>query len=107
MADRDDTEVTAEVQRDPAAADRAGAAGGLGEAAVGGNRPYWQLPVPVPQDRIVGGIAAGIAREIGVESIWVRLAFVLLFVSGGCSCLVVKQRSGDLGCGLGRRGCGS
>lgn len=50
-------------------------------------RPYWQVPVPCSQDRIVGGIAAGIAREIGVEPIWIRLAFVMLLASGGWGAL--------------------
>lgn len=43
----------------------------------------WQLPRLQAEDRIVGGLAAGIAREVGLDPLWVRCAFVLLFALGG------------------------
>ncbi|MGH1504715.1 MAG: ATP-binding protein [Acidimicrobiales bacterium] len=55
-------------------------------ARTGGDR--WQLPRLDRDDRIVGGLAAGVAREIGVDPIWVRLAFVVLFAVGGWGALL-------------------
>ncbi len=48
----------------------------------------WQLPRLDDDDRIVGGLAAGVAREVGVDALWVRLAFVLLFAIGGWGALL-------------------
>lgn len=45
--------------------------------------PYWQWPDLDDDDRLIGGVAAGIGRELGVDAIWVRLAFVVLFAVGG------------------------
>lgn len=45
--------------------------------------PHWQMPVPDSVDRILGGVCGGIAREVGLESIWIRLSFVFLFAIGG------------------------
>lgn len=44
---------------------------------------YWQVPVPSTSDRLISGTCAGIAAEIGVAALWVRLAFIVLGVSGG------------------------
>ncbi len=36
-----------------------------------------------PEDRIIAGVAGGIGKAIGVDSLWIRLAFVgLVFFSG-------------------------
>ncbi len=45
--------------------------------------PYWQWPELDEGDRLIGGVAAGIGREIGIEAIWVRFGFVVLFAVGG------------------------
>ena len=45
--------------------------------------PYWQRPVLDDHDRIVAGVAAGIAREIGIDPNVIRVGFVLLFATGG------------------------
>ncbi len=46
-------------------------------------RPEWQIPALGAQDRLVGGVASGVAAEIGVDPLWVRLGFVVLFAVGG------------------------
>ena len=43
----------------------------------------WQLPRVDRQERIVGGVAAAIAREIGVQPIVIRASFLLLALVGG------------------------
>lgn len=43
----------------------------------------WQLPRLDRSDRWVGGVAAAIAREIGVQTLVVRVAFVVLAAVGG------------------------
>jgi signal transduction histidine kinase len=45
--------------------------------------PLWQVPRLRPDQRWLGGVAAAIAAELGVGALWIRLAFVLLAVSGG------------------------
>lgn len=49
---------------------------------------HWQMPVPHSVDRILGGVAGGIAREVGLETVWIRLSFVILFAIGGWGGLV-------------------
>jgi phage shock protein C len=39
-------------------------------------------------DRILGGVAAGIARYFGVDPILIRLGFVLLTIAGGSGVLI-------------------
>ncbi len=52
-----------------------------------GNRPIsgevWSIPRLDPSERWIGGVAAAIAREIGVEPAVIRLSFVLLSLAGG------------------------
>ena len=45
--------------------------------------PYWQIPELAHDDRLIGGVSAGVAREIGLDPIWVRGGFVVLFATGG------------------------
>jgi phage shock protein PspC (stress-responsive transcriptional regulator) len=45
-------------------------------------------PPPAPPDRIVGGVAALIARRLGLDPLWVRVAFVLLALAGGIGLVV-------------------
>ena len=47
------------------------------------SRPYWQRPVLAADDRLVGGVAAAIGREVGLSPNLVRGAFGLLLVAGG------------------------
>lgn len=49
---------------------------------------YWQVPPTSEDERLLGGVASGIAAEIGVEALWVRLAFVGLFALGGWGALL-------------------
>ncbi len=46
-------------------------------------RPFWQLPDVRNGQRLFGGVASGVAAEIGVDVLLVRLAFVVLFAVGG------------------------
>ncbi len=51
------------------------------------NGPYWQVPSLDREDRILGGVAAGIAHELGLDALWIRLGFVALFTAGGWGAL--------------------
>lgn len=51
-------------------------------------RPYWQMPRLADDDRLIAGVSAGIAREIGLDPIWVRIGFVVLFSTGGWGALL-------------------
>lgn len=44
---------------------------------------YWRAPALADDDRIVGGVAAGVAAELGLKPIWTRIGFVALFASSG------------------------
>jgi len=39
-------------------------------------------------DKIIGGVCSGLAKEIGVDSLWVRLAFLFAFLWAGVGPLV-------------------
>lgn len=41
-----------------------------------------------PDDKVLGGVASGLAAYFGVEVIWTRLAFVLLILAGGSGFLI-------------------
>jgi signal transduction histidine kinase/phage shock protein PspC (stress-responsive transcriptional regulator) len=41
------------------------------------------MPTLDPTDRVIAGVASGIGRELGIETGWIRLAFVVLFAAGG------------------------
>lgn len=43
----------------------------------------WQVPRLIAEQRWLGGVAAAIASEVGVEALAIRLAFVLLTLSNG------------------------
>ncbi len=49
--------------------------------------PHWQLP-GVASNRVVGGVAAGIAEELGVDPMLIRVAFISLTAAGGAGVLV-------------------
>jgi len=67
--------------------------GGLGAFRLGssddsGHQPpappnRWQIPPIDSRQRMLGGAAAALSRELGVETIAVRAAFVILALSGG------------------------
>ncbi|MEZ5410370.1 MAG: PspC domain-containing protein [Acidimicrobiales bacterium] len=46
-------------------------------------RPRWQLPRIDSRERWVGGVAAAVAREIGVQPLVIRAAFAILALAGG------------------------
>ena len=54
-----------------------------GGAAAESRNVVWQWPRLVPADRRVTGTAAGIAREIGINPIYVRVSFCVLTLAGG------------------------
>lgn len=37
------------------------------------------------KDFMIAGVCGGLAEYFGVDSTWIRLAFVLLFFMGGCA----------------------
>ena len=43
----------------------------------------WQVPQLDREDRWIGGVAAAIAREVGVQTVVIRVAFVVLAAVGG------------------------
>lgn len=43
----------------------------------------WQIPRLDPDRRVLTGTAAGIARELGIDTAYVRAAFVVLALAGG------------------------
>lgn len=43
----------------------------------------WQLPRIDPRDRWIGGVAAAIARELGVQPLVLRVSFAVLALAGG------------------------
>ncbi len=47
------------------------------------SQPRWQVPVLARQGRLVAGVARGIADELGIDPIIVRLSFVVLTAAGG------------------------
>ena len=49
---------------------------------------YWQVPSGRDDGRLLGGVASGIAAEIGIDATWIRLAFVALFAIGGWGALL-------------------
>lgn len=50
-------------------------------------RPLWQLP-RLSDNALIGGVAAGIAEEIGVDPLVIRAAFVVLTIAGGWGALL-------------------
>lgn len=51
------------------------------------NRPHTDELVRPRDDRVVAGVASGIARRLGVGAGWVRIGFVLLLFLGGLGLL--------------------
>lgn len=45
--------------------------------------PHWQMPRLEPRSRWLAGVASAIAREVGVDALVLRLAFVCLTLTGG------------------------
>jgi signal transduction histidine kinase len=43
----------------------------------------WQLPRIDASDRLIGGVSAAVAREIGVQHLIIRLSFAVLALAGG------------------------
>ena len=43
----------------------------------------WQLPRIDPAERWIGGVAAAVARELGVQPLVIRLSFLILALAGG------------------------
>jgi phage shock protein PspC (stress-responsive transcriptional regulator) len=60
-----------------------------------GPNPAWQLPVGMRPpllrsrtDRKIAGVAGGIAAHLGVDPLWIRVAFVALSFAGGLGVLL-------------------
>lgn len=43
---------------------------------------HWQLPRVASEGRMLTGVSRGLADEVGVDAIWLRVAFVLLAATG-------------------------
>ncbi len=41
-----------------------------------------------PDDRILGGVCSGIGHYVGMDPIWLRLLFVIIFLAGGSGLLI-------------------
>lgn len=52
------------------------------------SRPLWQMPRIERSDRWIGGVASAIAREIGVQPLVIRTAFVALALVAGWGLLL-------------------
>lgn len=50
--------------------------------------PRWRIPKLNKEDIVIGGVASGIARQISLDPIFVRLSFVILFAAGGWGALL-------------------
>lgn len=46
-------------------------------------KAQWRLPDLDEANTVVAGVASGVARELGVPRIWIRIAFVVLFAVNG------------------------
>lgn len=57
---------------------------------------YWQVPPRIEEERLLGGVASGIAAEVGVEVVWVRLCFIALFAIGGWGALLYLMCLGGI-----------
>ncbi len=53
-----------------------------------GSTGNWKLPSLENDEAIIGGVASGLATELGVPTAWIRLAFVFLFALGGWGAFV-------------------
>ncbi len=51
-------------------------------------RSYWQTPLLAADDRLVGGVAAAIGRELGLSAHLIRFAFIALLFAGGWGALL-------------------
>jgi signal transduction histidine kinase len=58
-------------------------------SAPGADPPYWQVPRLPENGRLLTGVARGIADELGVDAVWVRVAFVLIASTGWGALLYV------------------
>jgi phage shock protein C len=47
------------------------------------------------EDRMLGGVAGGLARYFGVDTMIVRIAFVVLTVVGGAGLLLIPDEGSD------------
>ena len=48
----------------------------------------WHLPKPAEDGRVIGGVAAALADEIGVDPFVIRVAFLVLAAAGGWGVLL-------------------
>ncbi len=48
----------------------------------------WQVPTLERRERMIAGVSGGIAAELGLGVIWVRLGFIALFAAGGWGALL-------------------
>ncbi len=54
------------------------------------------MPALDSENRIVGGVASGIGNELGLDALWVRISFVILFAIGGWGALLYALAWGGL-----------
>ncbi len=49
---------------------------------------YWRTPILAADDRLIGGVAAALARELGIGRFLIRLAFLGMLITGGWGSLL-------------------
>src|SRR4051794_6753604 len=77
---------------------------GITDSAPPSAPPPWPPPPPAPQpwrvprapgglvrsrdDRVIAGVASGVARRVGIDPLICRIAFVVLTIAGGSGVLI-------------------
>lgn len=60
----------------------------MSPAADAAPTPFWQMPALSRENRLLTGVSAGIAAELAVEPLVIRLTFVVLAAAGGAGVLL-------------------
>ncbi len=58
--------------------------------------PRWQVPRLAKDDRVLAGVAGGVAREVGVDPVVVRVGFVVLAAAGGIGVRALRRAVGGM-----------
>lgn len=48
----------------------------------------WQVPELPPERRLLSGVSVALAQELGVDVLWIRISWILLFSAGGWGALL-------------------
>ncbi len=52
------------------------------------SRPHWRVPKRIDDDAMLGGVASGLATELSVDAVLIRVGFVVLALAGGFGVIV-------------------